>query len=142
MSIDSVGTLTNVKFTKNHNAYQASNAGKKVGTAVGTGVAAAKTVSLLFDKEFKEVLNLSWKNIATYPFTKFEKFVAKHPNIFKAGTVAIGAAIAFALYAGVGKLIGHCVDKFVERKRAKEADEKVEQKAREIELTKKLDVLL
>lgn len=142
MSINSVDALTSTQYTKNGNAYQSCNTGKKVGAAVGAGVVAARTVSLLKDKEMRAYLNLSWKNIASDPVSKLSKAVAKYPKLYKAGLVGIGASIALLLYAGIGKLIGHGVDKIVENKRAKEADAQAEQKAREIELTNKLDILL
>ena len=100
--------------TKNGNPYEKSKWGKRAGTTAGVAYIAASTAHLATNGALKRPLArvmVSLRNLGV-----------KNPKMLSYGALGAGALLATALAAGVGKLVGHCVDKFVEAKRKKAAD--------------------
>ena len=126
MSINSVVSLAYTKYTKNENPYLACNTGKKVGAAVGATAAGVGTALALKNGSLMNMANTTLAKVSTGS-GKIAQIVAKYPKFFKYGLAGISFGLATATLIGVGKLIGHGVDKIVENKRAKEADAQAEQ---------------
>ena len=126
MSINSVDSLAYTKYTKNENPYLACNTGKKVGAAVGVTTAGVGTALALKNGSLMNMANTTLTKVSTGS-GKIAQIVAKYPKFFKYGLVGISVGLATATLMGIGKLIGHGVDKIVENKRAKEADAQAEQ---------------
>lgn len=121
MSINSVDSLAFTKYTENGNSYQASNTGKKVGATLGGVTAGVGTALALKNGSLMRMANTSFAKVSRGS-NKLAQTIAKYPKFYKYGMIGMGVGLAFALTAGIGKLIGHGVDKIVENKRAKDAD--------------------
>lgn len=120
MSISAVDSSVN--YTLNGNQYQSSNTGKKVGTAVGAGLAAASSVLAYKSGRLVPAVENAITRYTSHNTGKFANLLTKNAKFAKFGILGLGMSAVSLLYAGVGRLIGHAVDRNIENKRAKEAD--------------------
>lgn len=125
----------NVGYTNKGNPYQKSKVGKNVGTAVGLGMlipatnyslkASGTSLSKLvssakyFIKNGPGIFDMILFNSPKWE--KFINFVSKHKSARVASLVAL-ASLPVMLYAGIGRLFGHGVDKIIDSGAKKQAD--------------------
>jgi hypothetical protein len=119
MSISAVDSKVN--YTLNGNQYKSSNTGKVVGAALGGTVAGVGTAIALKNGSLMRMANSAVTKLSTGS-GKIAQTITKYPKFFKYGVAGTAVGLALALYTGIGKLIGHGVDRLVENKRAKETD--------------------
>ncbi|MCM1338412.1 MAG: hypothetical protein NC191_01935 [Muribaculaceae bacterium] len=115
MRID--GLTPNYGVTKNGNPYKKSEMGKRLGRDAGLAYIAYATYKGVKNGMLAEVAAPSVEALGN-----LSKFFAKNPSVAKWGMIGAGVALAAVVVGGIGKLVGHCVDKVVEAKRKKAAD--------------------
>jgi len=111
------GLNPNVGVTKNGNPYKKSEMGKRIGRDVGLGYVAYNTYKLAKNGTFTAMITPVLTRLSGV-----SKFIAKHPGVAKYGIIGGSVALAALVAGGIGKLVGHCVDKVVEARRKKAAD--------------------
>lgn len=125
----------NVGYTNQGNPYQKSTIGKSIGTAAGLGMLIPATNSGVkrVGKSLSELVS-SAKNFIKYgpgifdfalidspKWEKFIDFASKHKSV-RVATIAAMVSLPIMLYAGVGRLLGHGVDKIIDSGAKKQAD--------------------
>ncbi len=109
-----VDSLSSVGVTKNGNPYKKSKAGKKMGEFAGAAYVGTSAAMLVKNGGLKRPLAkvmVSLRNLGM-----------KNPKIAAYGAAGAGVLLAMAIAVGVGKLIGAGVDKIINSRRAKAAD--------------------
>ena len=117
-----VSAYQNVGYTENGNPYQKSNAGKAGGELAGTVAGATVAYKLIKNGSVANALNKG-VTYATSKSPKLGAFLAKHPKLLKYGAYGLAAGAALWLANKIGGWIGGGVDKVIDNKRAKAADE-------------------
>lgn len=147
-------TINGVKvgYTNNGNPYKKSSTGKNIGTAVGLGALGLAVRKA--NKHYIATANEATLKVAPNTFALIKKFIKDGPTLgdkihailsdaakgtnvnrkimdilsksksARIGVIAGGVALCVGLYAGLGRLLGHCVDKVIEFGAKKEADRK------------------